>query len=170
MPVQRFLALSAAGVTTEALPVDASAGVADNGKLVALDAAGRLGNSMMPVGVAAETAMLPTSEALTAGNFVNVYLVSTTSTARKADATTTGKTAQGFVLANVASGATAEVYLAGINNALTGLTVGPVFLGTTAGQSTPTAPTAAGQVVQRLGDAINATTMVFNPQPAIPRA
>ena len=53
--------------------IQSSAGVGDAGKIPALDSAGRLSSTMMPTGVGAETVSVVASEALTAGNFVNVY-------------------------------------------------------------------------------------------------
>ena len=60
----------------------ASAGAADAGKIPALDANGRIDQSMMPVGIGADTKLIVTSEALTAGDFVNIYDVSGTATCR----------------------------------------------------------------------------------------
>ena len=137
-----------------------SAGAGDAGKLPQLDASGRLDSTMMPVGVAADTAIITTSEAVAAGDFVNIWN-STGAKVRKADATVSGKEAHGFVLVGAASGAPATVYFEGQNTAVTGQTPGPVFLGTTAGVATATPPSGSGNVVQKLGTAISATTVVF---------
>ena len=51
----------------------ASAGASDAGKLVALDAAGRINTTMMPTGIGADTAIIVASEALSAGDLVNIY-------------------------------------------------------------------------------------------------
>src|SRR5512143_1765954 len=85
------------GALTEKAAIQSSAGAGDAGKIPALDAAGRLDNSMMPVGLGAETDVITTSEALSAGDFVNIW-ASTGTKVRKADATTAGKEAHGFVL------------------------------------------------------------------------
>jgi len=128
----------------------------------ALDASGKLNIDMMPTGIGADTISATASEALTAGNFVNIYNDSGITKCRKADATTAGKEANGFVLANVDSEATATVYLQGLNNQLTGLTIGAKqFLATSAGGRTETAPSSAGNVVQYLGTANSATAMFF---------
>lgn len=50
-----------------------SAGSGDAGKLPALDAQGKLDDSFMPTGIAADVATVTTSEALSAGDFVNIY-------------------------------------------------------------------------------------------------
>ncbi|MDN6885277.1 hypothetical protein QMO14_16855 [Variovorax sp. CAN2819] len=137
-----------------------SAGAGDSGKVVALDASGRIDSSMMPVGIGADTASITASEALAAGDLVNVWN-SSGAKVRKADATTSGKEAHGFVLAAVANAALATVYFEGTNTAVTGLTPGPQFLTTTAGTSSNTAPSGSGNVVQRVGIATSATSLNF---------
>lgn len=154
------------GQLTEKQALTTSAGAADAGKIPALDAAGRLDNSMMPVGIGADTAQITASEALAAGDFVNVWN-STGAKVRKADATVAGKEAHGFVLAAVANGAEATVYFEGTNTGVSGQTPGPVFLTTTAGQATSTAPNATGNVVQRIGFAVSATAINFQSQTPI---
>lgn len=138
----------------------ASAGAADAGKTVALDGTGRINNSMMPVGIGADTAIIQASEALAAGDYVNVHDASG-ARVRKADASTSGKFAHGFVLAAVSSGQNATVYFEGTNTQVTGQTPGTVFLSTTAGLGTTAAPAGAGNVVQRVGVAISATAVNF---------
>lgn len=158
----RIPALNASGVLDATIinAKNASAGAADAGKIPQLDGAGRLSATMMPVGFGDDTTTLTTTEALAAGDFVNVWN-STGAKVRKADATTAGKEAHGFVLAAAASGASATVYFEGTNTAVTGATPGLVFLATTAGGATSTAPSAAGNVVQRIGFAISATAINF---------
>lgn len=155
-------ALNAAGVLDSTIvnSKTSSAGAADSGKVVALDASGRIDNTMMPVGIGADTATITTSEALAAGDFVNVWN-STGAKVRKADATTAGKEAHGFVLAAFGSGVAATVYFEGTNTAVSGLTPGPQFLSITAGTAQAAAPTASGNVVQRLGVATSATSLNF---------
>jgi len=112
----------------------------------------------MPVGVAAETDQIVTSEALAAGDFVNIWN-STGAKVRKADATTSGKEAHGFVLTSASSGASATVYFEGSNSGKTGLSPGKQFLSTTAGGCTTTAPSGSGNVVQVVGFATSATVI-----------
>ncbi len=158
---------STSGKFTEVSGLATSAGAGDAGKIPALDSAGRLDNSMMPVGIGADTASIAASENLAAGDFVNVHN-STGAKVRKADASTSGKEADGFVLAAVTSGNNATVYFEGTNTQVTGLTPGPVFLSaSSAGAATGTAPSTAGQVVQRLGVATSATAVNFERGPAI---
>lgn len=159
MAALKFLRLIA-GQITEVLGLQTSAGAADAGKIVSLDDTGRLSGTMMPVGVVADNKLITTSEALAAGDWVNVWN-STGVKARKADATVAGKEADGFVLAAFGSGLQALVYFEGANTSVTGQTVGPVFLQTTAGLGGATIPSAAGNVVQRLGVATSATEVNF---------
>lgn len=140
--------------------VAASAGAGDAAKVVQLDGSGRLDSSMMPVGIGADTATITSSEALSSGDFVNIWN-SSGAKVRKADATVAGKEAHGFVLVGVGSGAAATVYFEGTNTAVSGQTPGPVFLGTTAGQAVSAAPSGSGNVVQRVGFATGATAINF---------
>lgn len=158
----RVPALNASGILDATIvnSVTTSAGAGDAAKVVALDAAGRIDSTMMPTGIGADTASITTSEALADGDFVNIWN-STGAKVRKADATTAGKEAHGFVLASVSSGAAATVYFEGTNDHVTGQTPGPVFLQTTAGTAGTTAPSTAGNVVQKLGIAISATAINF---------
>lgn len=118
-----------------------------------------LGSGDLAVG--ADTATITASENLAAGDFVNIWNDTGTAKARKADATTAGKEAHGFVLATVTSGAAATVSFAGRNTAVTGQTPGDVWLATTAGLASGTAPSGTGNVVQQLGVAISATSINF---------
>lgn len=159
---QRVPALNGSGVLDLTITNGkvGSAGAGDSGKLVALDGAGRIDSSAMPVGIGADTATITTSEALAAGDFVNIHN-STGAKVRKADAATAGKEAHGFVLAAFGSAAAATVYFEGTNTQVTGQTPGRVFLQTTAGLAGAAAPSAAGNVVQNLGFAISATAINF---------
>lgn len=159
MPAKKFIRL-VGGVLTEVLGIQTSAGASNAGDVPVLDESGRLDNSMMPVGIGADTAQIAASEALAAGDFVNIHN-STGAKVRKADATTAGKEAHGFVLAAVTSGANATVYFEGTNTQVTGQTPGNVFLQTTAGTAGVTVPSAAGNVVQQLGVATSATSINF---------
>lgn len=155
-----------AGTITEKTATVTSAGAGDAGKIVGLDASGRIDTSAMPVGIGADTATITASEALAAGDLVNVWN-SSGAKVRKADATTAGKEAHGFVLASVSSGATATVYFEGTNTSVSGLTPGVQYLGTTAGGSVGTAPSGSGNAVQRVGFATSATSLNFQSQPPV---
>lgn len=155
-----------AGAITEKEGLVQSAGAADAGKIPALDAGGRLDASVLPVGMGSESVVIPASEALSAGNFINIWDDAGAAKARKADASANGKEAVGFVAAAVANGASATVYMpTQMNNQLAGLTPGAVHYlsATVPGAATTVVPSGAGKVVQRLGRATSATEMVFNP-------
>lgn len=146
--------------------ISTSAGAGDGNKIVATDSSGRLSSTLMPVGVALATKSIVASEALSAGDFVNIWSNSGTENVRKADASNS-REAHGFVLAAVASGASATVYLQGENTALSGLTPGTVrFLSATPGASSATAP-AATAIFQELGVATSPTTLIFEYDRAI---
>lgn len=158
------------GVITEQAALQASAGAGDAGKIPALDATGKLDNSLMPVGIGAETQAIQASEALAAGDFVNIWTSAGAVRVRKADASTSGKEANGFVLAAVANGAMATVYAPSqTNTQLAGMTPGAVqFLSDgTAGGVTEVCPAGAGKTVQVLGRAGSATSMIFVPRDPI---
>lgn len=157
----KYVAL-VSGKLKEVVALVTSSGAGDAGKIVALDSSGRLDQSVMPVGIGANVVVATASEALTAGDFVNLY-DSSGLKVRKADATNSTKPANGFVLANVAQDAQATVYLLGeVNTQLSSLTVGAdYYLSTTPGGVTTTPPSTAGNIVQYLGRAHSATAMQF---------
>jgi len=159
----KFLSLIS-GKISEVIASVTSAGAADAGKIPALDSTGRLDTSMMPTGIGANTKTLTAYEALSAGDFVNEFLDSGALKVRKADATSAGKEADGYVLAAVSSGASATVYpLSGSNTQLTGLTIGSTYyLATIAGTATATAPSGSGNVIQKLGKAVTTTEMIVS--------
>lgn len=159
MPAKKYLS-HAAGRLQEVQATVTSAGAGDDGKILALDATGKLDNSVMPVGIGADTATIAASENLAAGDYVNIW-DSTGAKVRKADAATSGKEANGFVLAAVTSGANATVYFEGQNTQKTGLTPGArqYLSAATPGATTATPPAAAGNVVQLLGVAVSATSI-----------
>lgn len=160
MAAKKFLRLIT-GLPTEVAGVQSSAGAGNAGDIVALDDNGKLDTTMMPTGVAADVAVITASEALAAGDLVNVWN-STGAKVRKADASTSGKEAHGFVKAAVSNGAAATVYFEGSNDQVTGLTPGVQYLSAaTAGLSTTTPPSSTGNVVQRVGIATAAGVLNF---------
>lgn len=164
----KIVKMTAGGIVAPAVlnATTSSAGAGDAAKIVQLDGTGRIDSTMLPVGIGADVATVAAGENLAAGDFVNIYNDSGAK-ARKADATTSGKEAHGFVLAAVTSGNNATVYFEGTNTGVTGLTPGVVFLATTAGVATGTAPSSSGNVVQRLGVAVSATAINFEPHPPV---
>jgi hypothetical protein len=156
------------GVPTDANANASSAGAEDAGKLVKLNGAGKIDDTMLPAATAAETRTMTTSEAVAAGDLVNIH-DSAGAKVRKADATMAGKEAHGFVRAAALSGAAVTVYPEeNVITGLTGLTPGArQFLHTTAGARTEAAPSTSGQVVQDVGVALSATEMLFRPRQPI---
>lgn len=164
--VTRYLKVLA-GVITEQAPITDSAGAGDADKIPALDATGRLSSTFMPVGITVETKSIQCTENLSAGNWINIYDVAGAFRCRKTDATSSGKIAHGFVLSAFTSGNNALVYMEGANTGVSGMLAGDVFLHTTAGAGTNTAPTGSGNVVQKIGTAVSATEVNFEPQEQI---
>jgi len=159
----KYLYNNAGQITERELTVS-SAGAGDAGKGVALDTAGRLDSTVMPVGIGADTKSIVSSENLAAGNLVNVWYDVDTVKVRKADATTAGKEAVGFVLSAVTSPAEATVYFENVITGLSGLTPGTTqFLATTAGGRTEMAPSSTGNIIQKVGVAVSATELSFEP-------
>lgn len=150
------------GYLQEVEATDSSTGVADAGKIPALDGSGRVSQSMMPVGVGADVQVMPASELIGSGAMVSVWLDGTTVKARKADATVPGKEVDGFVLDGANAGNNVTVYFEGRNTNLTGLTPGAMYyLSTTPGEITDTPPSNPGNIVQRVGKATETTSLNF---------
>lgn len=156
MAAKKYLGYNATtGRAAQVQATDASAGVANAGDLVALGAAGRLDQSMMPIGVGPETATLVAGETLSAGQFV--WVNSADGKAYKADRSN-GREADGYTILGAAAAANVVVYFESINDAVTGLTPGKTQYLSTAGGTTETPPTTAG-LVQTLGKALSSTAM-----------
>ena len=154
----KIVALNASGILADSIINATVSSAAD--KIVKLDGTGKLDSSVMPVGIGADTASIQASENLAAGDFVNIHDASG-ARVRKADASTSGKEANGFVLSAVTSGQNALVYFEGQNTQLTGKTVGTrqYLSSSTPGATTETPPSGSGNVVQYLGTAFSATAM-----------
>lgn len=166
MPAQKFLAHDGSGGIQEVVSVQ-TGGAPSADKVPSLDANGRLDVTMMPSGVGADTSVVVASGALAAGDFVNLFNDGGTAKVRKADASSNVAPAHGFVLAAVTDGGNATVYWEGTNTAVTGQTPGQVFLSTTAGAAQAAAPSTSGQIVQKLGIAVSATEINFEPNSPI---
>lgn len=132
-------------------------------KIPVLDGNGRLDVTTMPSGFGLDANIITATEALSAGDFVNIW----SGGVRKADAAT-NKPAHGFVLSAVSNGGAATVQAEGTNTAVTGLTLGPVWLSaSTPGAATNAPPSGAGKIVQTLGSAVSATAVNFQTGPVI---
>lgn len=152
------------GVATVNAALQVSAGAGSAGAIIALNAAGDIDATMLPPGIGPGTYIVPSSENLSAGDFVNLWSNAGALNARKADASVAaaGKQADGFVLAAVVSPANATVFPLGEDNTgQSGLTVGRQWLSdTTPGKTLATPPTTSGHLVQQLGVAKSATEIV----------
>jgi hypothetical protein len=161
----KYLTLADDGFADLKAAATTSTGSASAGKIPAADASGRLDESWLPVGVGADTFTGVASEALSAGDFVNVFSASGVFSVRKAD-NSNGRPAQGFVIAAVAAAATATVHQLGeANTGVSGLTPGTkYFLGTNGGViSVPLDkddPDNAGYLSQYVGVAKGATELL----------
>lgn len=103
------------------------------------------------------------SEALTAGDFVNMAAGGI----RKASSNDTTKQAHGFVTASYNTGNSVVVFYSGLNTGVTGLTVGSRYFLSASGTEATTVPTTAGQLAQEVGVAISPTAILVNFGPAI---
>lgn len=154
-----------AGRIKQIAAIVVSAGAGDAGKIVALDGGGKLDASLLPAGIGANQVVAPSSENLSAGDFINLYSNAGALTARKAD-NSNGREAWGYVEAAVTSPANATVKrLNTVNGNRTGLTPGSQYwLGTAGGViTTPLDATDvanANKVCQYLGYAKSATELV----------
>lgn len=168
MTTKKFLTVVSGTPTLTEAP-SSSAGAGDANKLIATNGSGLLDTTFLPPGVELQTVIVPTSETLTAGHFVNIFDDDGTVKARPADASN-NRPAIGYVLQGATAPNNATVYLSGRNTAVTGATVGPVFLSATvAGGFSSTAPATPGAnvILQRLGTAISTTSIVFENDPPI---
>ena len=176
----KVLSLNTDGSLQEVTPISTSAGAGDASKLAQTDSGGKFDISLMPTGIGADTQSIVCSEALAAGDFVNIYNNAGTRNCRKAIATDNTKPAHGFVLAGVSQSSSAIVYVRGLNTlvalgAFTAANVGSnAFLSsTTAGAASTTIPATTGQIAQVLGpiEAVGATvTINFSQQSFTVRA
>lgn len=149
------------GNLTEVEATVTSTGVAEAGKIPALDANGKLDLTVMPTGIGADTVSIEASENLAAGDLVNIWDDSSTTKVRKANAGAIGTQAHGFVLSAVTATQQALVYFEGNNNQVTGLTGGTSYYldDTVSGGLTATPPSDAGDIVQYAGIATSATSI-----------
>ncbi|XAI95737.1 capsid fiber protein [Dolichospermum phage Dfl-JY23] len=148
------------GIQTLYTAIASSAGAGDASKIIMTDSSGKIDSTLMPSGIGAATKSVLASEALVAGDFVNIYNNAGTLNVRKAD-NSNGRHANGFVLSAFSNATNATVYLQGENTGRTGLTPGSVYFLGTAGGATLTAPTATGTTIQQLGYSTGTTSINF---------
>lgn len=155
---------AATGVVTQREATVVGGSPTQAGDVVALGADGRLSETLLPVGIGADTQSSVAGESLAAGDFV---YINGSGQVFRASAATTGTEAIGFVLQSYVNGANALVYFEGRNTALTGLTVGARYYLSDSVPGgimvTPLADTVgnAGKKHQFLGRAVSATSISF---------
>ncbi len=168
MAASKYIAL-VSGRLREVLATVVSSGATDDGKIVALDATGRLDSSVLPVGFGDEVKSITASESLSAGDVVNIWNSGGSPRVRKADASTSGKEAMGFVLSAATNGQAITVYLEGTVTGLSALTPGDrLYLSDVLpGGLLTTPPTGSNKVVQYVGTAISSTEFSFEPDQGV---
>lgn len=164
MAIQKFLT-RIGGINKLITALVVSTGVSDAGKLVATGSNGRFDESVMPLGIGADTNIAVAAEDIGAGKFVQFFMDTGTFSVRLAD-NSNGRAADGFVVDAFQEGEQATVYpLDGVNSSLTGLTAGTrYFLGTAGGvTAVPLVEDDVGnanKVSQELGVAKSATELI----------
>ena len=148
------------GRPSRVTPLTTSAGAVDALKIVQTNSAGQIDGTLLPGGIGPDSVTVVAASALTAGQQVNVFNNAGTANVRPAIATGIATESHGYVTASFGAGAMATVFFDDNNTAVTGLTPGVQFLSATiAGGVTITPPSAAGQIVQRVGVATSATSL-----------
>ena len=157
------------GRKTEVAGTVTSTGASEAGHIVALDTNGKLDISVLPNGLVDETDVLTAGENLSAGDFI--YVSSVDGKAYKADASSTAKQADGYVLASATSNQSVRVYYEGANTSLTGLTAGTRYYlsASTAGGvvTTPVSYASGGRISQYIGKAVSTTKLVFEAEDSV---
>ena len=105
------------------------------------------------------------SEPLTAGDWVSLWDSGGDARVRKSDHASLDQEVDGYVLVGVASGAVAEVFTSGMNTAVAGQQLGPVFAAAAGAGSASVGAGAA--FAQRIGTAIRPDAVVFSRGPAV---
>lgn len=186
MAIDKFLALitdEVSHITSqyEVTPLTTSTQDSDSAyKIPASGADGRLDESWMPVGVAAEVQSVVFSETLSDWDLVNVYDDSGTLKARKADAGTNQYKANGFVHPGGNSGTTGNVFMYGVMSGgiKDGESIVPgedYFLTDTPGKYSAIAPYdtgggITGKLYQKVGWGMSTATLFFQPEQATVRS
>lgn len=160
----------ATGRLTQKEAADASTGVADAGRVVALDTDGLIDTSMLPANIGKNQVDVVADGPIAQDALVEIFDDAGTATARLADATAANTfTAMGFAAnAAVLAGDPITVLLEGTVANQTGLTPGQrLYLSETAGDITTTPVTTSGALHQFVGKALSATEYNFEPDDPI---
>jgi hypothetical protein len=163
MAIPKFLKQVSGVITEVIVGIKDFAGTGNNVVVTGDD--GYISSTLFPAGLGADIVVLMTaSGALVAGDLVNVFdSGSNVPKVRKADATTAGMEAHGFVDAAYSADATnVKVYFEGNNTQnSTTFSVGKQYLSTVAGKTQAAAPTGSSQVVQIVGYATSTSSLNF---------
>ena len=104
------------------------------------------------------------SETIAAGALVNIWNSSGAAKARNASGVDTTKPAHAFALNGATSGQAVYLTAAGVNQIVSGLTVGPLWLSTsTPGGVQSSPPSTSGQGSQPVGIALTSSSFIFQP-------
>lgn len=122
MAIQKVLVPGILGKPETLAPINVSAGSADAGKVIRLDTDGKIHESMLPTGIGKDVSVLKASEALAAGDYVNIHEADDGGggfdyEVRKAVASSNSLRAMGFVLQSYDADKNATVYHEGTNTA-----------------------------------------------------
>ena len=142
-----------------------SAGAGDAGKVVALDSLGKISQSML-AGSGIEEIVC--SEDISAGNCLNIWDDAGTRKVRLADASNS-RPCHGFARTSATSGSDVTVDKDG-SLSITGVGLGEIlFLSTTAGAITSTAPSLSTEIIQPVGIGADADVLdiEIDPNPMV---
>lgn len=164
MAAHKFLTVGSDGNAIEEAGAISSAGAGDEGKLVALDAGGKIDSTMMPAGLGADSKTMTAGEAISAKDLV---YINGSGAAMKADANAVAKRAIGFAQSAISNAATGTITFEGTITGLSGLTPGADYFlsNTTTGAIAlySSLTYGSGDIIQRVGFALSATELSFEP-------
>ncbi|WP_373078708.1 hypothetical protein [Zhongshania sp.] len=162
MAAEKPIKLDSQGRLVETAPAQTSSGAADADRLVATGSDGYIDPTLLPPGID-DAKTVVASEAISAGDLINIFDDAGTPKARKADGSTYSKRAMGYALDSITLAASGRIRLDGIVTGLSGLTIGAKYYlsAATPGSVTTTAPVAVGAIVQSVGEAVSATELSF---------
>ncbi len=135
--------------------INVSTGAPDANKIIRTGSDGKIDRTFIPD---LDVNVLQATEALSAGDFVNIWDDGGTAKIRLADASN-DRRAHGFVDAATSIGNNATVLREGTNSNLSGLTPARRYYLDTVGQVTLTEKTASGEIHQYLGTSNSATEL-----------
>lgn len=165
MAADKYVEFGTGGALKEVQALDTSVGAGSSGRIVALDAIGKINSNMLPNSFDALIFNAETAQVLAIGDLVYFRPDGTIGLAR-ASAPELDKTAVGYATEVTAIGIFTDVRFDGIIEGLSGLTVGSRYYLDAAndGKLTITPPDGAGEIAQVVGWAISTTQLLFRPQ------